>query len=91
VELFARTTDGILSLAEFRELLDSGRKLKIKFGTDVTAPFLHLGHAVNLWMMREMQERGHLVQFLIGDFTTLVGDPTGRSGARTSPSRKFSR
>jgi tyrosyl-tRNA synthetase len=87
VELFARTTDGILSLAEFRELLDSGRKLKIKFGTDVTAPFLHLGHAVNLWMMREMQERGHLVQFLIGDFTTLVGDPTGRSGARTSPSR----
>jgi len=88
VKLFARTTDGILSLAEFRELLDSDRKLKIKFGTDVTAPFLHLGHAVNLWMMREMQERGHLVQFLIGDFTTLVGDPTGRTGSRTPPSRE---
>jgi tyrosyl-tRNA synthetase len=88
IEVFARTTDDILSLAEFRGLLDSGRRLKIKFGTDVTAPFLHIGHAVNLWMMREMQERGHLVQFLIGDFTTRVGDPTGRSGARVPPSRE---
>lgn len=60
----------------------------MKFGADVTAGFLHLGHAVNLWMMREMQERGHLVQFLIGDFTTRVGDPTGRSGARVPPSRE---
>ena len=60
----------------------------MKFGADVTAGFLHLGHAVNLWMMREMQERGHLVQFLIGDFTTRVGDPTGRSGARIPPSRE---
>lgn len=77
-----------MSLAEFRALLDSGRKLKVKFGADVTAGFLHLGHAVNLWMMREMQERGHLVQFLIGDFTTRVGDPTGRSGARVPPSRE---
>jgi tyrosyl-tRNA synthetase len=77
-----------VSLAEFRTLLDSGRKLKVKFGADVTAGFLHLGHAVNLWMMREMQERGHLVQFLIGDFTTRVGDPTGRSGARVPPSRE---
>jgi len=77
-----------VSLAEFRALLDSGRKLKVKFGADVTAGFLHIGHAVNLWMMREMQERGHLVQFLIGDFTTRVGDPTGRSGARVPPSRE---
>ena len=77
-----------MSLAEFRALLDSGRRLRIKFGADVTAGFLHLGHAVNLWMMREMQERGHLVQFLIGDFTTRVGDPTGRSGGRVPPSRE---
>lgn len=77
-----------MSLAEFRAMLDSGRKLKIKFGADVTAGFLHIGHAVNLWMMREMQERGHLVQFLIGDFTTRVGDPTGRSGGRVPPSRE---
>jgi tyrosyl-tRNA synthetase len=77
-----------VSLAEFRAMLDSGRKLKIKFGADVTAGFLHIGHAVNLWMMREMQERGHLVQFLIGDFTTRVGDPTGRSAGRVPPSRE---
>ena len=88
MELFARTTEDIVSLAEFKALLESGRKLKIKFGADVTAGFLHLGHAVNLWMMREMQERGHLVQFLIGDFTTRIGDPTGRSGARIPPSRE---
>ncbi len=49
---------------------------------DVTAPFLHIGHAVNLWAMREMQEAGHKVVLLIGDFTTCIGDPTGRSGAR---------
>jgi len=77
-----------VSLAEFRAMLGSGRKLRIKFGADVTAGFLHIGHAVNLWMMREMQERGHLVQFLIGDFTTRVGDPTGRSGGRIPPSRE---
>jgi len=77
-----------VSLAEFRGLLASGRKLRIKFGADVTASFLHIGHAVNLFMMREMQERGHLVQFLLGDFTTRLGDPTGRSGARVPPSRE---
>jgi tyrosyl-tRNA synthetase len=88
IEAFARTTEDIVSLEEFRALLASGRRLRIKFGADVTASFLHLGHAVNLWMMREMQERGHLVQFLIGDFTTRVGDPTGRSGSRVPPTRE---
>jgi tyrosyl-tRNA synthetase len=73
-------------MKEWRALLGEGRPLKIKFGADVTAPFMHLGHAVNLWMMRAMQERGHRVQFLIGDFTTLIGDPTGRSGARAARS-----
>lgn len=77
-----------MSLREFRALLATGRRLRIKFGADVTAGFLHLGHAVNLWMMREMQERGHLVQFLIGDFTTRIGDPTGRSRARVPPTRE---
>ncbi len=54
---------------------------------DVTAPLLHLGHGVNLWMMREMQDAGHTVVFLIGDFTTRVGDPTGRSQTRPVISR----
>jgi tyrosyl-tRNA synthetase len=79
---FARTTEEIYNLEELRERLESGRPLKIKYGVDVTAPFLHIGHAVNLWMMREMQEHGHIVQFLIGDFTTRVGDPTGKSKLR---------
>ncbi|MCX7025088.1 MAG: tyrosine--tRNA ligase, partial [Spirochaetes bacterium] len=88
MDSFARTAEDVVSLEEFRALLASGRKLKIKFGADVTAGSLHIGHAVNLWMMREMQERGHMVQFLVGDFTTGIGDPTGRDGARVPPTRK---
>ncbi len=76
LESFARTTDEIFSLKEFEELLDSKKKIRIKYGVDVTSPFLHIGHAVNLWMMRELQDLGHKVIFLIGDFTTQIGDPT---------------
>lgn len=78
----ARTTEEIFSLDQLRERLNSKKKLTIKFGADVTAPFLHLGHAVNLWMMRRFQEDGHKVIFLIGDFTTRIGDPTGKSDPR---------
>lgn len=81
---FARTTAEMISRAEFERLLDSGRQLRIKYGVDVTAPHLHIGHAVNLWMMRQLQDLGHKVLFLIGDFTTRIGDPTGRERARTS-------
>src|SRR5258708_31794659 len=79
---FAPTSEEVYNLDELRDRLDSGRPLKIKYGVDLTAPFLHIGHAVNLWMMREMQEHGHIVQFLLGDFTTRIGDPTGRSKTR---------
>ncbi len=79
---FARTTEEVYNLDEFRDRLETGRPLKVKYGVDVTAPFLHIGHAVNLWMQREMQEHGHVVQFLIGDFTTRIGDPTGKSKVR---------
>ncbi len=79
---FARTTDEIFSLEEWKKLLGSGRRLRIKYGVDVTAPYLHIGHAVNLWMMRLLQDRGHKVIFLIGDFTTQIGDPTGKSKTR---------
>jgi len=79
---FSRTTEEIISLEEFKTKLKSGKQLKIKYGVDVTAPFLHIGHAVNLWMMRKMQDMGHKVQFLIGDFTTRIGDPTGKSKTR---------
>ena len=75
----ARIIDDVVSLEELRTMLNSGKKLNIKYGVDCTAPFLHLGHAVNLWAMRRFQEDGHKVQFLIGNFTSKIGDPTGRS------------
>jgi len=79
---FARTTEDFFSLDEFRELLGQNRQLRIKYGVDVTAPYLHIGHAVNLWMMRKLQDLGHKVIFLVGDFTTQIGDPTGRNKSR---------
>lgn len=82
IDEFSRTTDELFSLEELKDLLDSGRQLKIKYGVDVTAPTLHLGHAVNLWMMRKLQDYGHKVIFLIGDFTTQIGDPTGKNKTR---------
>src|SRR3989344_5734687 len=81
-ELFTRTIDQAFTLEEFKKKLRSGKPLRIKYGVDVTAPFLHIGHAVNLWLMRYLQECGHKVVFLIGDFTTRIGDPTGKSEAR---------
>ncbi|MFW0837649.1 MAG: tyrosine--tRNA ligase [Candidatus Komeilibacteria bacterium] len=78
----ARTTDEIFSLAELKKLLASGRQLRIKYGVDVTAADLHIGHAVNLWMYRRLQEMGHKIIFLIGDFTTQIGDPSGRNKQR---------
>lgn len=77
-----RTTDQIFGRKDFRDRLASGRRLRIKFGVDCTAPDLHLGHAVNLWMMRYLQDLGHVVVFLLGDTTTRIGDPTGRSTTR---------
>ncbi len=88
VDRLARTTDEVFSLDELRSRLASGRKLRMKFGADATAPFLHIGHAVNLRMLRAFQEEGHRVQFLIGDVTAGIGDPTGRDDARTVPSRE---
>lgn len=82
IDSFSRTTDEIFSLEELKRLLTSGRQLRMKFGVDVTAPDLHIGHAVNLWMYRRLQELGHKMVFLIGDFTTQIGDPTGKSKVR---------
>lgn len=78
----SRVIDDVVSLDELKAMLDSGKKLNIKYGVDCTAPFLHLGHATNLWPMRRFQECGHKVIFLIGNFTSKIGDPTGRSATR---------
>ncbi len=82
ISKFSRTTEDVFNLEELRNLLLSGRQLKMKYGVDVTAAQMHIGHAVNLWMYRELQELGHKLVFLIGDFTTQIGDPTGKSTSR---------
>lgn len=82
IEDISRTAEEFFSLEELKRLLNSGRQLRIKYGVDVTAPTLHIGHAVNLWMMRKFQDLGHKVVFLIGDFTTKIGDPTGKNKTR---------
>ncbi|HBY05710.1 MAG: Tyrosine-tRNA ligase [candidate division TM6 bacterium GW2011_GWE2_42_60] len=75
-------TEQVLPTGSLEKALASGKKLKIKFGMDPTAPDLHLGHAVVLSKLKLFQEMGHEVILLIGDFTTRIGDPTGRSKTR---------
>ena len=74
----------ILPEGEFIKKLFSKKKLKIKLGMDPTAPDLHLGHAVVLSKLKEFQDLGHEVIFLIGDFTAQIGDPSGKSKTRPS-------
>lgn len=72
----------IVPLQELLKKLESDKKLRIKLGMDPTSPDLHLGHAVVLLKLKQFQELGHEVIFLIGDFTARIGDPTGRSKTR---------
>ena len=80
--LIKRGCDEILLEAELQEKLRHGRPLKIKAGFDPTAPDLHLGHTVLINKMRQFQELGHHIMFLIGDFTGMIGDPSGKSATR---------
>jgi len=82
LELIKRGSDELLIEAELVEKLKTGRPLRIKAGFDPTAPDLHLGHTVLLNKMRHFQDLGHHVMFLIGDFTALIGDPTGKNATR---------
>ncbi|EQD35468.1 tyrosyl-tRNA synthetase, partial [mine drainage metagenome] len=77
-----RGAETILKEDELRARLALGRPLRIKAGFDPTAPDLHLGHTVLLNKMRQFQDLGHQVVFLIGDFTGMIGDPTGKSVTR---------
>ncbi len=77
-----RGCDEILIEAELQEKLKRGKPLKIKAGFDPTAPDLHLGHTVLINKMRQFQELGHHIMFLIGDFTGMIGDPSGKSATR---------
>jgi len=78
----ARGTTEIISLSDLEAKLKEGRPLVIKAGFDPTAPDIHLGHTVLLRKMKQFQDLGHKVVFLIGDFTAQVGDPTGRNELR---------
>lgn len=82
VERITRGTAQVIGKQELEEKLKAGVCLKVKLGADPTAPDLHLGHAVVLEKLRDFQELGHEIIFLIGDFTARIGDPTGKSKTR---------
>jgi tyrosyl-tRNA synthetase len=82
IELLKRGGSQLISEAELKKKLEEGRALRVKFGVDPTSPDLHLGHSVNLFKLRQFQDLGHLAVLIIGDFTSMVGDPSGRSTAR---------
>jgi tyrosyl-tRNA synthetase len=82
IKELGRGTDEILLEQDLVERLQSGKTLRIKAGFDPTAPDLHIGHTVLINKMRQFQDLGHEVVFLIGDFTGMIGDPTGKNATR---------
>src|SRR3954466_12343475 len=87
IEIIRRGCDELIVEEELVKKLASGRKLRVKLGLDPTAPDLHLGHTVVINKLRHFQELGHQVQFLIGDFTGMIGDPTGKNQTRPALTR----
>ena len=83
-----RGTSEVLLPEELEKKLQEGRPLRIKAGFDPTAPDLHLGHTVLINKMRQFQQMGHEVIFLIGDFTGMIGDPTGKNEMRPPLTRE---
>ena len=88
LRLIKRGADEILVESELVERLQSGRPLRIKAGFDPTAPDLHLGHTVLINKLAQFQQLGHEVIFLIGDFTGMIGDPSGKSATRPALTRE---
>jgi tyrosyl-tRNA synthetase len=88
LDLIKRGCSELLLESELKQKLALGRPLRIKAGFDPTAPDLHLGHTVLLNKMRQLQDLGHHALFLIGDFTGMIGDPTGKNSARPPLSRE---
>lgn len=89
--LTARHTD-LISAGELKKRLEQaageGRGLRVKYGADPSAPDIHLGHVVGLNKLREFQDAGHTVVFIIGDFTGMIGDPSGKTATRPALSRE---
>lgn len=86
--LLTRRVASVVVEGSLRKKLEAGKKLRIKHGVDPTAPDIHLGHAVVMRKLREFQDMGHQVILLIGDYTALVGDPTGKSKTRPMLTKK---
>lgn len=87
IDLILRRTVEVHNEKELIEKLNSGKKLVVKFGADPSRPDLHLGHTVPLRALKILQELGHEIVFVIGDFTAMIGDPSGKS--KTRPSLSF--
>jgi len=88
IEVIRRGADELLIESELREKLKSGRPLRVKAGFDPTAPDLHLGHTVLINKLRQLQDLGHHIVFLIGDFTGMIGDPSGKNATRPPLTRE---
>ncbi len=88
LQIIKRGCDELLVEQELIDKLSSGKVLRVKAGFDPTAPDLHLGHTVLLNKMRQLQDLGHHALFLIGDFTGMIGDPTGKNATRPPLSRE---
>ena len=88
IAIFKYGADELLVESELAVKLARGKPLRIKLGLDPTAPDIHIGHTVVLNKMRRMQDLGHHVIFLIGDFTSMIGDPSGRNATRPPLSRE---
>ncbi|HSA88851.1 MAG TPA: tyrosine--tRNA ligase [Burkholderiales bacterium] len=88
LQTIRRGAEELIVEDELAKKLASGRKLRIKLGLDPTAPDLHLGHTVVINKLRDFQNLGHQVQFLIGDFTGMIGDPTGKNQTRPPLTRE---
>lgn len=88
LEIIRRGTVHFIGEKELAEKLATGKPLRVKLGVDPTSPDLHLGHSVALTKLRQFQDLGHTIVLIIGDFTAMVGDPTGRSATRPQLTRE---
>ena len=84
MEILMRNAVNVFSEEGLRKKLESGKALKVKFGADPSRPDLHLGHTVPLRMLKVLQEAGHEIIFVIGDFTGMIGDPSGKTRTRNA-------
>ena len=82
-DVLRRGVEEIIVEKEFIERLDSGKPMRLKMGFDPSAPDIHMGHAVGLRKLRQLQELGHKGVLIVGDWTAQIGDPSGRSQTRT--------